>query len=135
MSRTLVAVGLFLIAGPLRGAETHRVNDATAFNRAVSAAKPGDTILVAPGEYANNFHFRGVHGTAKEPIVIAASDPDKHPHFVGKTAPLHFSGASHLELKDLVLSGATGNGLNIDDGGDPDKPAHHITLRNLRVRD
>ena len=135
MSRTLVAVALLLIAGPLRGAETYRVGDANAFNRAVAAVKPGDTILVAPGEYANNFHFRGVHGTAKEPIVIAAADPDKPPQFVGKTAPLHFSRASHLELRDMVLTGAAGNGLNIDDGGDPDKPAHHITLRNLRVRD
>src|SRR5262245_14104310 len=127
MPRILVAVALLLISAPLRGAETVRVGDATAFNRAVAAAKPGDTILVAPGEYANNFHFRGVHGAAKEPIVIAAADPDKPPQFVGKTAPLHFSAASHLELKDLVLSGATGNGLNIDDGGDPDKPSHHIT--------
>lgn len=135
MPRTLVALALLLLAGPAAGGETYRVSDAIAFNKAVASAKPGDTILVAPGEYANNFSFRGVHGTAKEPIVVAGADPDKPPVFVGRTAALHFSGASYLELKDLVLTGAAGNGLNIDDGGDPDKPAHHITLRNLRVRD
>ena len=30
---------------------------------------------------------------------------------------------------------ATGNGLNIDDGGSPDRPAHHVVLRGLTVRD
>jgi hypothetical protein len=135
MPRTLITAALLLTAGTLRGAETHRVGDANAFNRAVAAAKPGDTILVAPGEYGSNFSFRSVHGTAKEPIVIAAADPEKPPQFVGKTAPLHFSGASHLELRDLVIGGCRANGLNIDNGGDPDRPSHHITLRNLRVRD
>jgi hypothetical protein len=135
MVRAAATIVLLLVAAPLPGAETHRVRDAGGFNRAVAAAKPGDTILLAGGEYANNFHFRGVHGTAKEPIVIAAADPTDPPHLVGRTAPLHFSAASHLELRDLVLTGASGNGLNIDDGGDPDKPSHHITLRNLRVRD
>jgi hypothetical protein len=133
--RTLATAVLLLAAAPLRGAETYRVGDAAEFNRVVSAAKPGDQVLVAPGEYRNNFHFRGVHGTATAPIVIAAADPDRPPQFVGKTAPLHFAGASHLELRNLVVSGAGGNGLNIDDGDAPDQPAHHITLRNVRVRD
>lgn len=135
MSRTLVTLAFLLATGPLFGAEIYRVSDANGFNRAVAAAKSGDKILLAPGEYGSNFHFRGVHGAAGKPIIIAAADPDKPAHFVGKTAPLHFSGASHLELKYLVVSGATGNGLNIDDAGDPDKPSHHITLRNIRVRD
>src|SRR5262245_23743293 len=117
MSRTLVTFVLLLVAGPLRGAETYRVSDANEFNRAVAAVKPADKILLAGGEYANTFPFRGLHGTAKEPITIAAADPDKPPHFVGMKAPLHFSAVSHLELRDLVISGAAGNGLNIDDGG------------------
>ena len=33
------------------------------------------------------------------------------------------------------MSGATGNGINIDDGGSPDTPAHHVVLRGLVVRD
>lgn len=124
-----------LAARPMRGAEVYRVKDAAGFNRAVAAARPGDRILLAPGVYGNNFHFRGVHGTAKEPIVIAADNADKPPSIVGTRAPLHFSGASHLELKDLVITGSSANGLNIDDGGDPDKPSHHITLRNLLIQD
>lgn len=135
MSRTTVSIALLLLCIPLRAAEPIRVSDASGFNQAVATAKPGDTILVAPGDYANNFHFKGVHGTAKEPIVIAAADPKTPPRFTGKTAPLQFNGASHLELKDLVFTGASGNGLNIDDAGNSDKPTHHITLRNLRIQD
>jgi len=135
MTRIAVVFVLVSLTATIHGAETHRVSDANGFNRAIAAAKPGDTILLAPGEYANNFYFRSVHGTAKEPITIAAVDPSKPPRLVGKNAPLHLSGASYLELKDLELTGASGNGLNIDDVGDPTKPTHHITLRNLRVRD
>lgn len=127
-------LAFLFFAGPLC-AETHRVTDTAAFNKAVAAAQPGDVILVAPGEYGNNFSFKGVRGEAGRPVVIAAADPSQPPRFTGKTAALHFSGASHLELRDLVIVGSRGNGLNIDDGGDPKKPAHDITLRKLRVQD
>ena len=31
------------------------------------------------------------------------------------------------------MTGSRENGLNLDDDNDPDKPAHHIVLRNIRV--
>lgn len=125
---------IVLFAG-LSHAEERRVADAVEFNRAVAVARPGDTVLLAPGEYGNNFSFAGVRGAEGRPVVIAAADPARPPRFTGRTAALHFSAPSHLELRDLLIEGARGNGLNIDDGGDPKTPAHHITLRNLRVRD
>lgn len=133
MSRSAVFVILLLPAAVL-AAEPIRVSDSAGFSKAVAAAKPGDIILLAPGEYDGNVSFRGVHGTAKEPIVIAAADPDKPPQLTGKKVPLHFRGTSHLELRDLVIADTAGNGVNIDDAGDPDKPAHHITLKRLRVK-
>lgn len=133
--RTAVATAALLLAAGPAWAETVRVADAAGLTRAVAAARPGDTVLVAPGEYANNFHFRGVHGAPGRPVVIAAADPDRPPRFTGRTAPLHFSAVSHLELRGLVIAGAAGNGLNVDDGGDPDRPSHHVTVRDLRVTD
>jgi hypothetical protein len=41
----------------------------------------------------------------------------------------------HVELRDLVVTKAGGNGLNIDDGGSPDRPAQNVVLRNITVRD
>lgn len=123
------------LAGPAQAGETYRVSNTEEFNRAVGLAKPGDKILLNPGEYGNNYFFRGVHGTAENPIVIGAANTNRPPRLVGKDTPLHFAGTSYLELRDLVISGSRDNGLNIDDGGDPDKPAHHITLRNIRIKD
>jgi hypothetical protein len=135
--RRVALIPLFLpiIAAPIQGADTHRVSNTEQFNQAVGSAKPGDRILLNPGEYGNNYFFRDVYGTADHPITIAAALPNRPPRLVGKNTPLHFSGASYLELRDLVISGSNENGLNIDDGGNPDKPAHHITLRNIRIQD
>ncbi len=131
----LILLILPLVATPTRAGETYRVSNTEGFNRAVGAAKPGDRILVNPGDYGNNFHFRGIHGTVDNPITIAAANPNRPPRLVGKNSPLHFSGASYLELRDLVITGCSDNGLSIDDDDNPDKPAHHITLRNLRIQD
>ena len=43
--------------------------------------------------------------------------------------------ASHVELHDLKFTGASGNGISIDDGGTFETPAHHIVLRNLQISD
>ena len=70
--RATVPFAFLLSVGSLAAADPIRVSDSAGFSTAVAAAKPGDTILLAPGEYDGNFSFQRVHGTAKEPIVIAA---------------------------------------------------------------
>jgi hypothetical protein len=132
---TLALFILTAFAPAAAGQAEHRVRDADGLRRAVAAAKPGDRILLAPGEYRGNFHFTNVHGAAGRPVVIAAANPDRPPRFVGDAICLQFSGASHLELCDLVLTGPKGNALNVDDAGNPDRPSHHVRLRNLRVTD
>lgn len=134
--RPLIALPFLLaVSAPAFAQDEIGVRDAAGFRRAVAAAKPGDRILLAPGTYAGNFYFTQVHGAAGKPVVIAAADPDRPPLFAGRAICLQFSGASHLELCDLAFTGATDNALNIDDGDDPAKPAHHVILRNLRVTD
>ena len=103
--------------------------------RAIAQATPGARILLAPGEYAGGMYFANVRGAPDQPIVIAAADPARPPRIRGGGASLQFSDAAYLELQDLELTGATGNGLNIDDGGSFDTPAHHIVLRRLKVTD
>jgi hypothetical protein len=41
----------------------------------------------------------------------------------------------YLTLRNLVVRKQTGNGINIDDGGTYETPAHHITLEKLHVAD
>lgn len=102
---------------------------------AAQKAIPGTTILIAPGEYRGGIHLVNITGTRHSPIVIAAADKTNPPVFVGGGSTIQISDASFLELRDIVIKGASGNGLNIDDGGSPETPTHHITLRNIRVSD
>ncbi|MFW6437508.1 MAG: right-handed parallel beta-helix repeat-containing protein [Armatimonadota bacterium] len=102
---------------------------------ALAAAKPGATVYVASGTYEGGLHLDGLQGTEDAPIVIAGADSENPPVIEGGGSGLHLVNATHVELRDLVLRGATGNGLNIDDGGDYATPAHHITLRRVCVED
>ena len=67
--------------------------------------------------------------------MIAAADPANRPVFRGGGEALHFSDPAHLELRDLVVEAATTNGINIDDAGTYDTPAHHVVLSGLVVRE
>ena len=114
---------------------TVRVRDVQAFRQALAQAKPGARIELAPGEYAGGIYLADVRGEEGKPIVIAAADPKAPPRFRGGAAALHLVDPAWVELRDLVFAGQTANGLNIDDGGSLDTPAHHIVLHGLRVSD
>src|SRR5207248_4966667 len=96
------------------------------FRSAVTAATPGTTILLRPGTYNGGNYFSNVSGTAGSPVVIGAADPANRPVIQGGAECLHFSDSAYLTIQDLVLAGASDNGLNIDDGGTFDTPAHDI---------
>lgn len=102
---------------------------------AINSASPGTQILVAPGEYRGGLSFSGLRGVQRMPIVIGALDPANPPKILGGTSGIHLRSAEWIELRNLILSGATGNGLNIDDGGDTEKPASRIVLSGLVIRD
>ena len=122
---------LLLAAALARG----EVSTRAALEAAVRAARPGTRVEIAPGTYRGGLHFAGVRGTRDRPVVITAADPERPPAFEGGTNAFHFAGASWLVLEDLVLRGATGNGINIDDGGSNDNPARGLVLRRLVIRD
>lgn len=91
------------------------------------AAKPGARIVLAPGEY-EGFHVSDVRGLRGQPIVVVAKGA------VVKGG-VHLSDVAYLEIEGLVIEGAPGNGLNIDDGGTFETPSHHVVLRDVTVRD
>lgn len=114
---------------------TVSVRDAAGLRRAVAKAEPGTRILLAPGEYLGGFSFSNLQGAPGKPIIIAAADPNNPPVIRGRAEGMHLSDATYVELRDLCFTGATGNGLNIDDGGSYDTPSHHLLLRGLKVSD
>ena len=73
-----------------------------------------------------------VSGTTSAPIVIAGTAGQK-PVFEGGASGLQLSRCSFIELRDLAFTGARGNGINIDDGGQHGAPVKGIVLRGLDI--
>lgn len=134
--------------GLLAGLSSARVADADpskqdvvvrtvdALRSALRDARPGTRVKVAPGTYAGGLYVEGLLGAPGRPIVVEAERPDDPPRFVGGTNGLHLSRAAHVEVSGLVFEGATGNGVNVDDGGaEHAGSSHHLVLRGLVVRD
>jgi hypothetical protein len=117
------------------GAPIITVTDTVQLRRALADALPGTTIRIAPGTYRDGVFSRGLRGEPGKPIILTAADRKRPPVFEGSNSGLHFSDPSYVELHSLVVAQVRGNGLNIDDGGTYDSPAHHILLRNLVIRD
>lgn len=138
MRRALWFVVLILAAvaspSPVVLGDEIRVASRDEFLAALRAAQPGTTILVAAGAYRGGLAHEKLAGTKDRPIAIAAADPKNPPVIEGGGSGLHLSSPQHVELRDLVFDGASGNGLNVDDAGSPAEPAEHLLLRNIVVR-
>lgn len=135
----LLLLGVALSMGQSRPTSAPRpargiVRDTAQLRRALNEAVPGTQILLAPAVYQGNVYVERLRGTPDRPIVIAAADSQKKPIIRGGQECLKLSSPTHVELRDLILEGSSSNGLNIDDGGLRQKPAHHVTLRGLVVR-
>lgn len=124
----LLALAVHALAN---AAQDVTVDTTATLRQALRSAKPGTTVSIAPGDY-EGFFVSDVHGGPGTPITVRGADVDKPPRFKGG---VQFSKVSHLTITGISIEGATTNGLNIDDGGDLGKPSHHVTLRNVRVRD
>ncbi len=114
-------------------AKDYQVASDLEFARALADAKAGDCIFLAPGRYKGGRSRADLAGTKEAPMLIAGADPKNRPMIVGGTSGLHLRSPAHLEIRDLIFDGATGNGLNIDDGGMAEKPGHDLRLTNLLI--
>lgn len=138
MLRSLVIVSLFLNAVALVSrvdAKEIRVSNDLELARALAEAGPGDSVLLAPGRYKGGVSRSGLKGTKEARILIAGTDPERRPTIVGGGSGLHLRSPAYAELRDLIFEGASGNGLNIDDGGNGETAARDLRLVNLAIRD
>ncbi len=109
--------------------------DFTTLAAAESSIDPGDTVFILNGTYSNGTQFlEDRNGTPTQPIVIMAEN-EHGAIFQGGSEAIHLVNCSHLEIWGLVITGQSGNGINIDDGGDYSTPTHHITIANCEFRD
>ncbi|MBM3868845.1 MAG: right-handed parallel beta-helix repeat-containing protein [Verrucomicrobia bacterium] len=97
--------------------------------RALPHAEP-TRLRIAPGDYPGGHHVVGVMG-----LTVEALDPKNPPHFRGGANAWQFSQCRDLTVRHLRLSGQTGNGLNLDDGGKYGQPVTGVTLEDLEISD
>jgi hypothetical protein len=86
MTRRLAAMLILVLATcrvPVLGDEAVTVDSVDQLRRAVAGAKPGTTVLIAPGTYEGGLSARGLRGEPGSPITIRAADPRRPPVFRG----------------------------------------------------
>ncbi len=126
---------LAVLITSLADAEDVLVGTRSELIEAVQKAQAGTRILIKPGTYRGGLSFRQLRGERDKPVILAASNPKQPPVIQGGASCIHLSDPGYVEIHDVSLVGASGNGLNIDDGGSYESPAHHIVIRGLTIRD
>ncbi len=87
-------------------------------------------LRIAPGTYPGGHHVSGITD-----LTIEALDPKNPPHFQGGANAWQFSQCRGLTVRGLRISGQTSNGLNLDDGGQLDRPVTGITIEDVTISD
>jgi hypothetical protein len=103
---------------------------------AAAVARPGDRIVIHQGSYPGSSFVSDLQGTEINPIWISGA-PSEPPPVLGSSSvgeAIHLSDPAWVVIQDLVVEGPTGNGINIDDGGDYSTPAHHVVVRRVTIR-
>jgi hypothetical protein len=101
---------------------------------AAADAQPGDTILIHGGTYPGGIYVENLQGTADAWIYIRAAEGDTV-IFRGGTNAWQFTDAAYVHIYGIIFREQTGNGVNFDDGGTYDSPAHHVIFETCEFRD
>lgn len=102
--------------------------------KGVGVLRPGDTLLVHPGTYAENINFLIPSGSSwTSPVTLRAADPAARPVLQPPTGSwvLYFSdGAHHIIVDGFVLdaSRVTADGVKVT------TKAHHIRIANSEIK-
>jgi len=129
MKKFIVHFSAIILATCCPAAEV-TVRDAGQLQAALRGLKAGTTLKIAPGEYPGGHFIAGV-----DHVTVEALDAKNPPLIKGGGNGFHFSRCANLTLRNLRVSGQTGNGISLDDGGELNKPITGITLENIEVSD
>lgn len=131
--RTIPIILLLLaLAAPAPGADIP-VRDAKALRDRLSSARPGVTIRLAPGNYGNGIRVENLNGSKARPIVIAGASGRDRPLFSGGNQAIHFADCNYITLRNIKVSGCSGNGINADDGGSFATPSRGMVFENVTI--
>jgi len=96
---------------------------------------PGDTLLLAPGDYLGGLPIHRLNGRADAPIRVEARDQRARPRFLARPGhnTVSIVDSSYVEIRGFDLDGL---GLPVDavKAEGHARFAHHITIENLLIR-
>ena len=96
---------------------------------AAQQALAGDTILCYDASINGGMYIENLKGNQNQWIYLRAAQPGAT-RIQGGSNAIQFTDAAYLHIEGFVISGQTGNGLNMDDGGSYNTPSHHLRLVN-----
>ena len=103
-------------------------------SHAAQHVSPGDTILFYPGVYPGGQSIRSLKGTSEKWIVLK-STADRDVIVRGGANAWHLIDPAYIQISGIIFEGQTGNGVNVDDGGDYATPANNIVFQGCTFRD
>jgi len=105
--------------------------------RALQGVRPGDAIRLLPGNHTAGTSIRNLSGTSNAPIWIGGVPGQKRPLIRDGSMALQLSKVRFLIIENIEITGATGNGINCDDGADyaNSNATRHLVFRNLSIHD
>ncbi len=108
--------------------EAITVSNTQELRAALSKASDGQTIRIAAGTYSGGMRVSGVKN-----LTIEGADEKSPPEFKGSSGGWFISRCPGLTLRNVIVRGATANGINIDDGGKGDSVTEGITVDGVQV--
>jgi hypothetical protein len=101
---------------------------------AARVTQPGDTILVHGGTYAGGQYVLRLEGAPDRWVHIRAANGET-PIWDGGSQAWHLVEPAYVRVYGITFLHQTSNGVNVDDGGTYDTPAHHVIFDSCTFRD
>lgn len=127
---------LILCCGIAFGADIDA--DSSNYRSKISQLQPGDTLVLAPGNYNNGLSVSGVRGTSSQWITIRSADKNDPAVFLARTSSntAEITDCSYLAFEDLELDGRGYSGVfafSAKDG--TSNLTHHIRIQGCLIHD
>src|SRR6185436_19908144 len=129
MKTCSIALLLFYTSLGARTLEVGPFREFTNLQQSAAAAQAGDTILLREGIYNGGDYIENLKGSSDAWITIRTATGEEVIYRGGSQA-FHLTDPAYLRIEGLIFEQQTGNGVNIDDGGTYDTPAHHVIIEN-----
>ncbi len=135
MRKTAWALGALLLYSAVAAQAATIQADQTNYQSLISSLKPGDTLVLAPGDYTGLLNIRGVNGTPDAWITIKGPDSGPKPRFLGDPRvccnTIEIRTGSYFALENLVIDGQNIDGIfGISAAG---SDTHHVRIENCTI--